>query len=624
MLDQSPHTAQDALDLINAGAAPLDFNSGLPVYRAAVKRLLKVHVSGLITHELSAIPMTRSFVEIFFDLWSQQPPASKKERTARSQWKSRLLTIARRLEGVPVVRTTDGWDAFVDAIKQLALTRNLGEQTMIPVTSSLRAAAVEEGLEPSDLTQDWLGVVMKASSPKRRNSLKKAAGILDDLWTELPEQIRPARPIGVIEVVSRKRKSLPLPVRVSEDLEEYLARRVAGTTVEGFIRTLTVTAGIKEHESTNIYRQATGWMFDVLCVVGELSPNADIGLADLARLDWMGKAAFEALADADSENGEFKVFPWNPITPETIYNRISVLITMFKSLDPTFLAQQVELQDPSFSKIEKFTPDKLRKTLKNHFKKEMTDAHRNFCRAMIQDRDHQRQFLNMHMICWSDAKVCWNTYESQSHHQKMQTMNLCILAAILSIVVNIPFRARTVTSMVMEGDHRDFSLPKGQKRIEFHIAPERMKVPKRFDATLDDTGMNRPRQILDWFIAGPRRELLRNPSMLRADNARPNLLFCGIGRDRYNRVLVKWSEEVGLRVTTHMFRHALASILINCCECSIEDAARMLGNSATVTERQYAFQDLMRRRGETLKKLEGYRVDLADTNHPGRNRKWKA
>lgn len=624
MFDQSSYTAQDALDLVIEDQAPLNFGSGMPVYRAAIKRLSKLHVPSLITYDLSAVPMTCSFVETVFERWDEMGSTSKKERASRSQLKSRLLTIARRLEGVPVVRTTKGWEDLLDAVKKLADERGLDEQALIPITSTLRAAAVKDDLEPSDLSQDWLSTTAKASGTKRRDSLKKAVPILNGLWADLPEHLRPQSPFGAIETGSRRRKSLPLPPRVSEDLEDYLAGRVLGTTAEGFFGIVTTEPGINEGESTNIYRQAVGWHYDSLCVAGQLEPEADIRLVDLARLDWVGDVAFGALKDANSDKGEDTVFPWNPITPETIYNRVSALNKMFGALFPTYCRQQKELHDPTASISEKLTPDQLLKILNKHFKKEMTDAHRGFCRGIIQDQDQQRLFLNMHMICWSEAQTRWKTYDDQGHHQKMQTINLCVLATILGIVVNIPFRARTVTSMVLEGDHRDLSLPKGQKRIEFHIAPEQMKVPKRFDAILEDTKQNRPRQILDWFIAGPRRELLRNTSLLRADNARPDLLFCGIGRARYNQVLSSWSEDVGLRMTTHMFRHALASILINCCGCPLEEAARMLGNTVAVTERQYAFQDLMRRRGDTLRKLEGYRAELTDTHHPGRKGKRKS
>lgn len=621
MLDRPKYTAQDALNMIQAGTPPLAFENGVGVYRAAVKRMAKLDVPGMMTHDLAAIPMTLAFVDLLFEHLNRQPPASKKEKKARAQLKSRLRTVARRLEGSPVVRTTDDWICLHQVAMQLGGLRGWSEQTLIPLTSSLRGEAVAADLEPSDITRAWLAGVLECAGRKRRDSLKAGARILDELWPELPEHLRPVQRFGAIKLKSKKRKSLPLPRRVSQELEAYLDRRVAGKTVEGFNRTISVQPGISRSESTNIYRQSVGWLFDSLCLIGKLRPEEDIDLKDMARLDWLGMVAFEALADTHSEEGEPKAFPWQPIVPETIYNRTSSLITLFGTLHPDFLTQETALKDPSSAEAASLTPGGLQKILKGHFKKEMTDAHRAFCRSIILDRDQQRLLLNMHMICWSEAHGRWKTYESQSHHEQMQTMNLCVLAAILAVVVNIPLRARTVTSLLLEGGCADVSLPKSQRRIEFHIAPERMKVPKMFDALLEDTQHSRPRQILDWFIEGPRRELLRDSRLLSPANRREDLLFCGIGRARYNRVLSDWSEEIGLRMTTHMFRHAVASILINCCGCPLEEAARMLGNTVAVTERQYAFQDLIRRRGETLRKLESYRAELADTRHPGRKRR---
>ena len=624
MLDQTEYSVQDALDLIEAGTPPLRFETGQAVYRAAVKRISKTTVPGLLTNDLYAIPMTVSFVDIFFERWSQQPPSSKKERNSRAQMKSRLRTIARRLEGAPVVHTTDGWATFLKRIEQVAAARGLPAQALIPITSSLRAAAVADGLDPPHLTRNWLVGRMEVTGQKRRDSLRDGARLIDTMWDSIPENMRPSRPFGTIKLPSRKRKSLPLPPRVFIGLEDYLNQRVAGTTVEGFTRTISVQAGIKQDESTNIYRQATGWLFDSLCAVGVLRADTDIKLADLAQLDWIGRVAFEALADARNEDGDIRQFNWNPIKPKTIYNRVSSLIKMFGTLVPEFLTQTARFQGPSSTSSEVLTPEGLLKVLAKHFGNEMTDAHRSFCRKVILDNNRQKLILNMHMIAWQKASVRWQSFDEQTHHEQMQTMNLCVLSAMLAIVVNIPFRARTLTSLVLEGEKPDISLPKGAKCIEFHVAAARMKVPKMYDATLEDTKHSRPRRIIEWFMAGPRNELLRNPRLLRTGNRRADLLFCGISRARYNLTLIDWTEELGLRMTTHMFRHALASILINCCGCPLEEAARMLGNTVAVTERQYAFQDIMRRRSDTLKKLEGYRSELTDTHHPGRNRKRKA
>jgi hypothetical protein len=622
MFDFPQLTAQDALDLIETGTPPLAFKTGVPVYRAALKRLAKTSVPNLLTGDLTAIPMTLAFVDLLFARIELQPPASKKERAARAQWKSRLRTIARNLEDIPVVRTTASWVGCIEAIKQLAKARGLDDRALIPITSTLRQAAVEDGLEPTDLTQDWLIGIVKKSSRKRQDSLRDGARLFDNLWSELPPQFRPAECFGPVTIVSRKRKSHPLPPRVVEQLETYLARRVAGKTAPGFRGSVSVGAGINKEESTNIYRQALRWLFDSLCVAGELAPDADIGITDLARLDWLSKVAFEALSDVEQEEeGEPRMFPWQPIKPITIYNRTSSLITMFGSLSSSFLTQQFEINDPQASGPELVDAGGLQAILRAHISDEMTDAHRTFCRTLVAEGDKQRLLLNIHMVCWAEAQERWQTYKQQGRHEQMQTMNLCILAAILALVVHIPFRARTVTELVLDGSRPDLSLPKGAKRIDFHVAADRMKVPKAFDAVLEDTRLSRPRQIIDWFIAGPRQKLLEDPLLLTPRIRQPERLFCGVGRARYNRLLVAWTEEIGMRMTTHMFRHALASILVNCCDLTLADAANLLGNSAATAERRYAFQDLIKRRSKAVQNLADHRQHLTETQHPGRRRK---
>jgi hypothetical protein len=622
MFDLPQWTAQDALDLIEAGTPPLAFMTGVPVYRAAVRRLTKTSVPNLLTGDLAAIPMTLAFIDLLFAGIELQSPASKKEREARAQWKSRLRTIARKLEDVPVVRTTETWSGCILAVKQLAEARGLDDRALIPITSTLRQAAVEDGLEPADLTQNWLDGVVKRVSQKRRNGLKDGAKLFNDLWPELPAQFRPIECFGPVTIETRKRKSHPLPSQVVEQLEAYIARRIAGKTAPGFRGSVSVGAGINKEESTNIYRQALGWLFDSLCVAGELAPDADIEITDLARLDWLAKVAFEALSDVEKEEeGEPRMFPWQPIKPITIYNRTSSIITMFGSLSSSFLTQQFEINDPQASGPEVLDAGGLQAILRAHISDEMTDAHRTFCRTLVAEGDKQRLILNMHMVCWAEAQERWQNYKHQGRHEQMRTMNLCILAAILALVVHIPFRARTVTELVLDGSRPDLSLPKGAKRIDFHIAADRMKVPKDFDAVLEDTRLSRPRQIIDWFIAGPRQELLYNSLLLTPKIRQPERLFCGIGRARYNRLLVAWTEEIGMRMTTHMFRHALASILVNCCDLTLAEAANLLGNSAATAERRYAFQDLINRRSKAVQNLADHRQHLTETQHPGRRRK---
>ena len=624
MLDLPQYTAQDALDLIRAGSPELLEGkvSGIAGYCSVLTRLTKTTVKGFITTDLSEIPMTMGFIDHFFEqLNKDTPPRSGRERKSRRDWQSRLHTIIRRLKGVPVVRSTPAWDSFQHHIKDIGKKREYPEQALIPVTSTFRSIAIEAGIEPHQMTRDWLMDAMKAATQKRRDSLKTGAKLMDDLWPDLPEGQRPPEPFGSVRIISEKRQSLPLPPRVTVELEAYLASRVAGDTAQGFTRDVTVKKGINPKQSTNIYRQAVGWLYDSLCVVGELDPDADIGLNALANLEWLSKTAFEALGEIEADAGTPRTFPWGAIEPETIYNRTGSLITIFESTVPDFLIDHIEIFDPVKQHAVKKNAEGLRKILSGHCSDEMTDEHRGFCRDLVTDEGKQHLFLNMHMICWEQAQGRWKTYDQQTDLEKGQTINLCVLAAILALVVNIPFRARTVCEMVLEGSKSDLSLSKGAKTIAFHVAPARMKTEKRFDADVEDNTLSKPRAILDWFVAGPRKELLRNPKLLPEANRRPERLFCGIGEARYNKILGAWTEDVGMRMTTHMFRHALASFLINCCGVPVSDAARMLGNSIAVAERRYVFLDLIKQRSNTLKKVADHRQHLADLHHPGRRRK---
>lgn len=624
MFDCHQYTAQDALDLVLEGSPELldGKTSSIPGYRAALKRFTKTSVRGIITSDLSGVPLTMTFIDHFFERLNQDcPPQSTKERKSRGDWQSRLHTIARRLQGVPVVQSTPAWDSFLDHVRDIGEKRGYSEEALIPVTSTFRAVAVEAGIEPYEMTRDWLTRAMKRATKKCRDSLKRGIKVLDDLWPDLPEHQRPLEPFGSIRITSEKRRSIPLPPRVNAELETYLASRVAGDTAQGFTRTVSVKKGINPEQSTNIYRQAVGWLYDSLCVVGEIDPDADIGLNDLAKLEWLSKTAFEALSEIEADAGTPQTFPWKPIEPDAIYNRTGALIRIFKSTVPDFLNGHIEMFDPIKRQNVKLNAEGLRKVLASHCSDEMTDEHRVFCRALVTSEEKQHLLLNMHMICWEQAQSRWKTYTQQAQHEKNQTINMCVLAAILALVVSIPFRARTVCEMVLEDSQSDLSLPKDAKTITFHVAQARMKTKVRFDADVEDDRLSKPRKILDWFIAGPRKELLRNPKLLPEANRRPERLFCGIGEARYNRILVAWTEDVGMRMTTHLFRHALASFLVTCCDVPVPDAARMLGNSVAVAERKYVYLDVIKRRSNTLKMVADHRQHLANLHHPGRQRK---
>lgn len=131
-----------------------------------------------------------------------------------------------------------------------------------------------------------------------------------------------------------------------------------------------------------------------------------------------------------------------------------------------------------------------------------------------------------------------------------------------------------------------------------------------------DTKKSQPRRIIDWFIAGPRNAILSHERFLPERLTCNDLLFCGIGRERYGQKLSLWTEVLGIKMTSHLFRHAIASILVNNPDCRLQDVAAMLGNNVATVERNYLFLDNVKHRQHAVALLDKAReADLPNILH---------
>jgi site-specific recombinase XerD len=68
---------------------------------------------------------------------------------------------------------------------------------------------------------------------------------------------------------------------------------------------------------------------------------------------------------------------------------------------------------------------------------------------------------------------------------------------------------------------------------------------------------------------------------------------------------------MGMRMTTHLFRHAIATLLVNICEADLQEVATLLGNTVEVTARHYVFNDGLRQRMRAVHRLAEARSNLA-------------
>ena len=606
--------------MLECRTSPFDFPSAKDC-RTAVSQLQMMYGDLLGKDRLGSTPVTLKAVDAIMARIEMIPPASEAERKKRKNISTRLRKLARIVSDAPA--STPAWSMLEDVLSDIASKDGLAKQKLIPIHHTLKAVALEDGLDPADMTSAWLTERMRAATAKRRESLRDAAKLFDQIKARLPPELCPSAPFGcLLDTGGGQRRSGLLPPQMKSDLAKYLENRLRGTSAMGLRadKPVLVKCGIKP-ASAVIYDQATKWFMDSLRIGSLLDPS-DIpaSLEDAAHLDWFAKVAFQALDDHDSfEAGTTSYLPWIAIKPKTIRSRVIALRKMFSEINRGFGLETV----PKFMADGRSHPMDAKEVVS--VVRDwvdgvgMTPRQRAICLALIGDEDRQRTLLNMHTICWHDAQTSWARWEHLNDPEKRDAIDLCVLAAILAIVVHYPFRASTVVGLTYGCRAPDVVIPHEKKTINFAVSGSRMKNAQDFDAILMDTSDSKPRKILDWFIAGPRQELLRDPNLLKMDHRRPERLFGGINVARYGRILSSWTEQQGMRMTTHGFRHAIATILVNLCGSTLEDVARMLGNTSTeIVSRHYVLVDNVRRRSDALGRMDERRQHLNNTRHPGR------
>lgn len=613
-------TFAEVEESLKLGVAPFDFPAAKDC-RTAINQLQKSYGHFLGKRGVASTPLNMQAIDAIEKKINSTPPESQKELRKRKNIFTRLRNLARIIANAP--KTSRDWDTLTRALLELYSTEEWPEKKLIPITNTMKSMALEDSLDPSELTTAWLLSRLQTTTSKRRASLLDAAALLDGLFYRLPPEVRPRCRFGeVCRNVGGKRHSGKLPPTIEAELHSYIASRIVGTSIEGLRENRPVSLGDSiKPASTVIYDQAMKWYLDSLRVSGNLSyqeiPN---NLHEIARLDWLSKVAFQALEDYEmSENDLPTLLPWAPIAPKTIESRVYALCAIFKCVNREFENQKISRLSGG-QEAEPLTVTEFCKYVSRRVGgDEMSPRQREFCLKLISDENRQRLILNMHTLCWKDAKAAWDKWADLDRNERRHAINLCALAASLAIVVHFPFRGATVTQLTLGGSTPDISLPKNSGKIAFTVSGAHMKNSVAFDGLLEDKRDSQPRKIIDWFISGPRQELLKNSDLLAEKYRRPERLLAGLDTGRYGKALSTWTMDAGMRMTTHAFRHAIATILVNLCAASLEDVTRMLGNTNTdIVARHYVFIDGVNRRKYALDQMAEHRRRLGALEHPGR------
>ena len=595
-------TAQEALEMIQNDKPPLNFGTSKPIYVSALKRLLKVQIPGEPRRPLQEIEISPRFVEGYFSRLEQVPLDSLKARKSRADWKTRLKRIAKELAAQPV--QSPSWNALIEKLEEIEREDDLDDHELIPIRSTLKTIALEDGLDPHEMTAHWLQERLLNSTEKRRGSLIKAARQVDTLRSRLPVGLRPPEPFGAVGEATRlQRRSRPLPPLIAAELSQYREALISGTTVAGtYGQQVKIRDGIKPRSAIN-YDQALKWYLDSLYHAGYSVDDPNLTIADIARPDWFASVLVQSRTDYKEAHGsrEPRSFPWSPVAPKTVNGHGTALRKMFLHFEPEF----DKITIPAMSECNQTTlyaPDIVREVRKD-VDTGMTPANRAFTDALIHDEQKRYLFLSLHLLAWDQAQKKWETFDQQNWIEQCKTINLCCVAAAFAILVYLPFRVGTLVKLQIYGDNPSVILPPKKPSMKFIVPVSAMKTQKAYDAEIDGDDMADARQIIDWFIGGPRKAILSRITFLSDHLKKPDLLFAGMYEKRIREALTPFTEEIGMRMKPHMVRHALATILLNNCNASIEDIAALLGNHPEVTMKTYANRNVVEIRGGTMRSL---------------------
>ena len=586
----TPTTLQNLLNLVVDPTDPLKVGTGVANYRAALNSVTRL--KGM-PSDLALIPADAERILTAVSAAIKHGSTTKKIPKAVP---SRLKTLFEKAAITTAKRRLSAWEQLRDFLDDLAEELDIDPKTFTPINHTLANFASADGLTPPQITRDWLITKLKLTSAKQAGSIREAVKLVQRYHNHFPDDIRPMI-IEDLPFVAGQRKSRELPPIIAKDLADYLEEKRRPGMLEGIEGAVQVSGDGISASSVIAITQAIEWYHDCLVAVGYLPAASNVSSHEIARMDWLEAVVAESLGDL-RRDPERRHLPWKPIGAKKLSDHFNYVLNF------TYRAAPETKSD--FQRVEK-----IRSIFSDLLSDEMTPENKKFCQAILSNDEKMWVVLNMHTLLFQEAQDAWRDYPHQSPVRQAQTLNLAALAAIAAIETSFPFRSHTVLNLSLFGDDPDVKLPSEHpNRLEFDVVRHIIKNRQTFTGDLEDSESSRPREILNWFVEGPREEILKNASFLIPRNRQPNLLFAGYDYKRYNETLQFHSARLGLRMKTHQWRHAIASILINLEGANIEDIAAVMNISVAVLLKKYAFIRKSLRVARGMRNLDTLRAGL--------------
>lgn len=445
--------------------------------------------------------------------------------------------------------------------------------------------ARRDGIEPSNISQDWLAMHRPTLSCNEWSGLQRALRTLDRLRTVPgaaaflpPTPFPPAEPL-------RSRSTPGVPDGLAAEIVAWV-ERAAATEYDPVEEVHTHRCS---ESDINVKRAALRKYVSALSAAPGFELRADHSLRDILVPD----AATHVVRHWSQHDGMDK------ISARTAQGYLKAIRIVMSRNDTCPAALKAHLAANRYLKDGKQAD------------KEMADSTRKFCEHLLGSTRATLAFLSLHIRLRNKAESLLRELQSTDERQSAQKIEkirqIGTVAAICAIETRgAPIRIGNALSLRYRGPGQNFHLPtSNEARIIIDLAPSETKNKSRIWAPIARDNMH-GLAVMEWYL-----ERIR--PLYDCSDANPYLFPAvrGPGDALPYRTLLTWfkshTREADLPMSPHKFRHGLASLLLERNPGRWDLLERLLDDSPITVRRNYAWVNERAQRTE----VQSYILDLS-------------
>ena len=488
-------------------------------------------------------------------------------RDWRSNVRGALLKLA-AAAAKPDDDVVAAWDALLDTFARVSDRR---PRELHPhVIASLRQLARigrSANVMPQDLTVERL-VAVRAEMPTTRAkvNLSRAVRRFEALRKDARfAPFMPPSPVGPLPPLRQARSAAfgKLPREVRRQFEAWLtARPLARAPLFGEVKPLS-------QGYAGQLRGAVKWFVDRAEACGQLDPGAVDEFRKLCRPDWLRIAITHEKTDTP-----------HSLKPRTLKTYVSALLLMFADhgVDVSAFRNDCELRQRGDG---------------------LTPANEAFCKKLLRDRRLRQRFFQTPDLLVSRAQAALAADDREG----------AIAAGVAAVAVKIliavaPIRISNLAAIRISGPSTTLFLDRAHDHGLLVIPASEAKNKKPFSAPVPPPagGETGARATIDWFL-----ETIRPLMLEKAEQAGSDWLFPAargnMCKKRLRDVLKIEMSAIGLPMRPHLFRHAVASLVLDHEPTALVRVAALLGDEPATVVKHYAFLEKVRLVVEAQKTL---------------------